>query len=814
MLRNYLAAALRNLGRNRLYSAINVIGFAVALATALLIALYIRDEVTFEHFIPGYRDAYRISTIGHFSKGGDDWVSETTPPDVAGWLRLDFPSIRAVARLCAERLALSRGDIEANEKVFWADPDFFTVLPLPLVAGDLQTALARPDGIVLTRKAARHYFGQDAPIGATLMLNRTHPMRVTAVLEDLPSNTHLRFDIIASGLAAFSLIARLDSPQSPAQMKPWVAFTYFRLQPRASAADIEKALPRFLQSHMPDYAPSPANKPSISLPIMHVADIHLHSFGVGALHPPGSIQALYAIAVIGLLVVLIASANFVNLMTARGARRAVEVGVRKAAGASRADLVLQFMGESILHVFLAAVFSLMLVELALPRLNTLLNRTIVFAYWRDAALIGWLCAALLVLAIAAGSYPALVLSAFRPATVLRGGTVRITSGAALRRPLVIMQFSILIGLIIATAVILRQTQYAIDSSMRFQTDELLLLRAPCQSLVFRDQLQALPGVHGAACSFQLPYTPTTATEVTDSKGSQVPIYYNSVDAGYFELYGLRPVAGRFFVRDSKADLSPTDWSAPATESIVMNETAVRKLGFKSPAAAVGQSINWTHLLFDNHATPPHQAWIVGVVPDFPMGSIRAIIPATVFYLDPRQLSTINVKLDGQKIPETLRRIDSLWAKLGPPGPVDRYFLRAVLEVQYQDLRIQSLLLTYSSVVTLVIACLGIFGLSAFMAGQRTKEVGVRKAMGASRTDIVGLLTRQFTTPVLWANLVAWPVAGLLMARWLQGFAYHVELAAWMFVVAGLVALIIATLTTGSQALIAARVPPVRALREE
>ena len=275
---------------------------------------------------------------------------------MASGLRLDFPSIRYVARLLPEPQTLRHGKIESNETVFWADPDFFAILPLPVIAGDLRTALSRPDGIVLTRAAARRYFGEDAPIGATLELNRKHVMRVVAVLQDLPSNTHLQFNVIASGQAAFSYTARLDS--QPDISNPWVAYTYFRLQPGASPADIERAMPRFLQSHMPAYSDSTANAVRISLPIIPVADIHLHSFGIGALRPPGSVAALYALSIIGVLVVLIASANFVNLMTARGARRAVEVGVRKASGATRSDLVLQFIGESVLYVFLAAVFSL------------------------------------------------------------------------------------------------------------------------------------------------------------------------------------------------------------------------------------------------------------------------------------------------------------------------------------------------------------------------------------------------------------------------------------------------------------------------
>ena len=807
MFRNYLAAALRNLSRNRLYGAINIIGLAVGLAAAILIALFVRDEFSYDRWIPGYQDVYRVSTIAGLSSGPQ--ASDTSPPDLAGWLRLDFPSMQAVARLWPDQRGVKHGQIEAQEPVLWADPDIFKVFPLPVVAGDLTTALSQPDSVVLTRTLARKYFGRDDPIGQTLEIDGVHPLRVTAVLRDIPSDSHLALGIVASGKAPFSTLAQLDAMSSAGRTKPWAAFTYFRLRPGASVDPILAAMPSFIDRHMPGYR----MMAHLVMPVTPIAAIHLQPPAIGAMTPRGDLATVTAIAAVGLLIVLVAGVNFVNLMTARAGRRAVEIGVRKLAGAGQGDLMIQFIGESLIYIVLSAVLALGLSALLLAPLNAFLGRSIRFGFVQDPALFAALAALVAGLGVLAGAYPAFVLSAFRPAAVLKGGVIQGGGSAAVRQTLIALQFAVLIGLFISTVVIYRQTIFATKESLRLNGDQMLLVQAPCASQTTETEIEALPGVMGAACSMQLPLSITLPTEVWLANGSHTTLYYNSVGFGFFELYGLKPVAGRFFSRARGVDLSKSD--DPSLESIVLNETAVRKLGFASAAAAIGKTITWAHLkTMDGVFAPPHPALVIGVVPDFNMGSIRKLIEPAGFYVDPSQLQTINVKLRGHDIPETLRAIDHLWVRLGRPGPAQRVFFDQAVQGLYRDVVRQGELFAMFAGVSMLIACLGLVGLAAFATERRTKEIGVRKAMGAGRWDILKLFLWQFTQPVLLANLIAWPIALLVMTHWLRGFAYHIALTPWPFVIAALAALVIAWLTVLFQAIAVAAAKPVDALRYE
>ncbi len=813
MLRNYLAAALRSLARNRFYAAINTAGLALGLAVSILIFLFVRDELSYEQFIPGYQDVYRLSVVTHLSFGPQ--IIDPSPPDVAGWLKLDFPTLRAVARLISSPHSLRHGNVESSETVFWADPDFFRVFPLPAIAGDLQSALRRPDGVVLTRTLARKYFGRDAPIGESIEVDRKHLLRVTAVLQDLPSNTHLEFDLVASGRAPFSYLSQLDSMAAQSIVKPWLAYTYFRLAPGASSREIESRMPAFIAAHMPGYLFTAKNPTGITMPITPIAAIHLHSVGLGAMKPPGSLQTLYTVAAVGFLILVVAAINFVNLMTARAGRRALEIGIRKAAGATRMQLSAQFIGESLLYVALTCLASLAIVECLLPTFNAFLGRSIAFAYWRDPALIGALVGLVVLVGLTAGSYPAFLLAAFRPATVLKSRPLETVGGSVTRRFLVVSQFAILIGLMAATVVIWKQTEFALRESLRSVDDRYLLVFSSCAQTGFSERVAAIGGVRGVACSDQLPVAITAPTEVTGRDGSRTTLYYSSVGPGFFELYGFRPVAGRFFARDRPGDAVPTDWGGTAVESILVNETAVRKLGYRSAAAAIGQTIEWEHMTGSRGAqTPRHAARIIGVVPDFPMNSIRTLIEPAAFLFDPGRQRLINIRLSGHDVPEALAAIQQLWKKTGSSGPIRSTFLEPIIESRYRDISREGELLTVFTCIAVSIAALGLLGLAAFFAEQRTKEIGIRKAMGADTAVIVRMLAWQFARPVIWANLIAWPATFLFVRHWLHGFAYRVPLSPWPFVVAGALALVIALVTVSAQSLATARARPVTALRYE
>jgi putative ABC transport system permease protein len=806
MLRNILAAAWRSAIRDRLHTAINIGGLALGLGAAILIALFIRDELGYDRFLSGHDRVFRVSMLLSFPDRGTQKLADSVArlgPELA----LDFPEFDSVARIDSEDVGLRHGEIEGLETLYWADPATLGVLGLPVIAGDPATALEAPDSVVLTRSVARKYFGTDTPLGGVLEFSRKHPMRVTAVIEDLPSNTHLDIKILASARAPFSSLAIEDAKPIVTGSMTYSPYTYVRLKPGIAPSSLTARLAEFAARRFPDTGEHPTE---LGLSLDPLASIHLMPGMIGDIKEGGSPAEIVAMSSVGALILVIACINFINLMTARAGRRALEVGVRKALGASRGQLILQFIGEATGFVVVAAIVAIAGVELAIPGFDAFLDRQIGFAYWRDPALAAALLALIVGVGIGAGAYPSLVLAAFRPAAVLKGARGS-GSGGALRQVLVILQFTVSIGLGIATTVILRQTDFATGESLRFNKDQMVLVqdKAACIDS-FRDRVAALPGVRGVACSRAAPLdfsTSTGGSKLPD--GREIRTSRTAIDAGFFELYGFTPLAGRFFDRSRPADmLNPGSAEGPP---VVINEALMRAYGFAGPAAAIGQSVTAKLRAGD---TPSQSLTVIGVVRDFPIGSIRSTIEPTVFYVDPASWGMLSIKLDGTRVPEDLAGIDRIWSESAEDHPIQRVFLDQKIEEYYRDITRDGRLFAGFAAVALVIGCLGLFGLSAFTAERRTKEIGIRKALGASTVDVAGLLVWQFVRPVLIANAIAWPIAWLVMQRWLDGFAYRIPLSWQPFALAGVAALVIAVLTTGFHAVHAARSRPITALRYE
>ncbi len=512
LLRNYLAGALRNLTRNALYTGINVLGLSAALAVALLIALYVRDQFSYEHFIGGYRQIYLLSPFNVPPEGHAAIRSLTSQPDLVGWIREDVPEVARAARLIANRQTLRRGDFEANERVFWADPEFFAVVPLPAIAGDLTTALSRPDGLVITREIARKYFGRDDPIGATLEISRSARMTVTAVLQDLPSNTHLNAKVFASALAQTSPQYSLGQPSSKQAFasRVWSAYSYVKLRPNARAAALTERIAGILDRRVPSGAEKPLST-YLKVTLIPLTEVHFDTEGNNAMKPASRRETIYALTAVAALILTLAAINFVNLTTARALSRVGEVGVRKASGATRRDLIIQFVTEGCLYVGLSAVLAEAATEAVLPALNGFLGSTIPFAYWNDVALASLTAFALCAFALLTSAYPALLLSRFNPARVLGKGNI---AGRAhperVRQMLVTGQFAVLIGLIVTVIIVHRQMSFAIHDSLRLNTEQVLVIRLGCDAEVggFRDAVGALPGVVESACSSWVPPNPS------------------------------------------------------------------------------------------------------------------------------------------------------------------------------------------------------------------------------------------------------------------------------------------------------------------
>jgi putative ABC transport system permease protein len=821
MLQNCLQSAWRSARRDRFYALLNVFGLAMAFAAVILIWLFVRDELSYNSFLPDYRDAYFVKlTIAE--PGQPPVTSQGTPERMAAELKLDFPEIVAATRTRTTAGGVRHGVVEAVETIMWADSDFFTVLGYPLLRGDPRTALAEPDSTVLTRTLAVKYFGTIDCVGQVLEIDRAHPVRVTAVAEDLPFNASEKFVLLISGKTAWGPLAIADAnPPAPGELT-LAGETFVRLRPGVNPHLLGDRLAAFVVKHYPD--PDGPRPLFASLFLHPMSDVHLHPYNPDSSETDSREQMLYAVGAIGFFILLLAGINFVNLMTARATRRVVEVGVRKAAGAQRSQLMAQFMTEALAYSLAAIVFGVCFAMLLLPYLNAALDRQISLDPWRTPGLALVPLAAAILFGLAAGLYPAVVLSRLPPARVLKARAGAASGGARLRLGLVVVQFAVTIGLLIVTLVINRQIAYATTQVLRFDKNLMLTIdltgmpgrpsadglgrldEAPVKAL--RARLAAVPGVQAMAATFTLPlWSNMLSTDFSRSGQQPITFTIQPVDFDYFGIYRLPLLAGRDFSRTFAEDKASVGDRTPISSAIV-NQTALRTLGFVDPSAAIGQEIN------GSDPTLPTRLRIVGVAPDFPLDSVRQRVPPSVFIVEPDLFKVLSVRLSGANLPETLRGIDAAWHDAVPQRPISRVFLDDRIAGLYLDIARERQVFAAFAGCALLIGCLGMVGLSAYTVKRRTKEIGIRKALGASALDVLWLLARQFTKPVLLANLVAWPIAYWFVRRWLDGFAYRIALALDPFLVAALCVVVIALATTAFHAVQAARSKPVTALRYE
>ncbi|HTU59663.1 MAG TPA: FtsX-like permease family protein, partial [Polyangiales bacterium] len=576
-----------------------------------------------------------------------------------------------------------------------------------VVAGDLQQALRRPDGLVLPRSLARKYFGRDAPLGATLQLNGT-PMTVTAVLEDLPAHaTDLETGLFASGLLSTSALSVLEKRESNPRMLAVNTTTYLRLAPGQSIEPLRAALPAIGKAQFAQPPPG------------LVYDIELLRIDRAHLSPglnPGGRSRVLTLAAIGTLTLLIASINFVNLSTACASRRAREIAVRKTAGASQGALIVQFLGETLLYVLLATCIGIALTELLLPWANTFLQTDAAFDYWHDPSLLGWLAMGVVLLTLLSGAYPAFVLAAFRPVSVLKGVITQIRGATFTRQALVTMQFAMLIVMLIAASIVYDQRTYALNDAIRVTTDQHVLVETRCTSAIASD-MRALSGVRSAGCMTECLITGTCFASVRTTKGALTTYGVASVEAGVLESLGIEPVAGRLFgtTLESKA--------------VVINEQARVRFGFPSARAAIGQLVPDA-----SSVDPPRE--IIGVVPDFSLASVESAIGPMVFDNRLERADLLDVQLNGQHVPEVLAALDELQPRFNPNETLKRYFLDDRIRDLYRSMLRMAQSFSVMAAVAVMLACFGLIGLSAAATDRRTKEIGIRKAMGAADRQIV------------------------------------------------------------------------------
>lgn len=785
MFSNYLAAALRHLARSRFYATLSIAGLAVGICAVMLMLLVVRAELGYNRFV-GEPDRVFVAVSALRPKQHPADYKAAVSHTLAAALKLRFPQIAAIARITPQTVILEQGAVKARERIYWADPAFFEVMPVPVVAGDLRHALERPDGIVLPRSVARKYFGRDDPVGATLQLDRDQTMTITAIIEDLPAGaTDLETGIFASGALARSALAGFD--RQPVDPTSFVidTSTYLRLAPGASIEAIQNAMQPIAEAQFSRRPPGL----DYEIALLRIDEAHLFP----GLNPGGRTRVM-TLAGIGLLTLLVAAINFINLSTARASRRAREIAVRKTAGASRAALIVQFLGETLLYVLLATCMGVALTELLLPWVNSFLQTGAAFDYLSDPALLGWLALGIVALTVLAGLYPAFVLTAFRPVTVLKGVITQVRGTSFARQTLVTLQFAALIGMLASAAIVYQQRSYALNDALRVTTDQHVLVETKCTPQVSSD-IRKLPGVRSAGCADECLISGECFDNIRMVDGSFTAYGVGSAEAGVLESLGIKAIAGQLW------------GTAAQAQAVVINEQARRRFGFASAEEAIGK------LVPDSSTrNQPHE--IVGVVPDFSMASVERPVGPMVFNNQLQRANLLDVQLTGQHVPEVLATLDTLQPRFNPSDALKRYFLNDRIQDLYQAMLRMAQAFSVMAIIAVVLACLGLIGLSAAATDRRTKEIGIRKAMGAGEREIVWLLVWQFTKPVIWAAAIAWPVSAYLMSRWLDGYAYHAELTPTPFVGATVVALVLALLTVGVHSFSVARIKPVTALRYE
>ena len=774
MLRNYITVALRNLLRHKLYSAINVTGLAVGMACCITILYYIQHGLSYDKHHEHADRIYRV--VWEDTGGGRVSGSALSPPVLGTSLREVFPELTRVARF----LIGGKPVFRAGEKRFYedgfafADPEILDVFDLPLVAGNPETALTEPYTVVVTEEVARRYFGDASPIGETLMRwNKAY--RVTGVMKNLPRSTHLRHDILAS--------ARELKGEG---MRVWYshsAYTYVLLPEGGSPEDITSRFPDFIKRRV-----ERSSGTNLSLSLQPVTDIHLRSDLSHEMKPNSDIRYLYIFGSIAVLVLFIACINFINLTTARSSHRTQEVGVRKVLGARQPQLVRQFLGEAILVSMSALLLALFLVELALPTISVLLGEQLSAGHLGDPlALLGYAAVAVFV-GVASGAYSAFILSSFRPVKVLRGVLKWGSLNAWLRRGLVVTQCVIAIVLIVCTCVIYQQLDYVQTKRLGFTKEKVVVIpfgRALGKLYgAFRNELHAHPNVVSVT-SGQTPGAVGRRSTFGQEDGSSLTCYHYEVDYDYLETLGLKLVSGRDFSRDHATD--------PGGR--IINEACAKLL-------------ERDDIFFESRES------ILGVVRNFHALSLHERIEPMMITLKPGVRGDLQVRIGAGDVRETLSYLKAAWDRSVKDRPFRFAFLDEQLDRSYREERKLGRIFTAFASVALFVVCLGLFGMTCFAAESRTREIGIRKAVGASVTSIVSMLSSDSLRLVVVSNLIAWPVAYLAMADWLTEFVYRIELGWSVFVLAGLLATAVALVTVGSQAVRAAMANPVDALRYE
>ncbi len=810
MLRNYFKVAFRNLQRNKAFSLINIFGLAFGLATCLLIMLYIFDESRYDKHHKNSDRIFRIATVNN---KGETWAADAAP--LAFALKNNIPEVEQATRLMTfpdiakmlikyENGSVKKQFFETNG--YYVDSTFFQILSYDFIYGNAAISLNDPNSVVISTELSKKFFGDENPVGKSILINTPFgesTYKVNGVFDNRKNKSHIT--------ASYFLSMRNNDMWNWVQQQTSlignnVFFTYVKLKAGADPKIFEKKMQSFFnQQAGPDFK---AMGFSVNLFIQPVKDIYLHSALGNEIAANGNIKYLYILGCIAAFILIIACINFMNLSTARSEKRAKEVGVRKVMGAQKKSLIAQFLGESFIICALALAIALMLVQLFLPYFNNLTRKNIYFL--ENPQLIIWIIGVTLLTGLLSGLYPALYLSSFKPVSVLKGKIVNSFSALMLRKGLVIFQFTISICLVIAAIVIWQQLALLKNQQLGFKKSEQLILPLQDSYLnteanynALKNELLKYPEVRSVSSGSAYPGT-TNLNDMlffTDgkSKNDNVDVHLATVENGYIETLGFQVMSGRSFSEEFTAD----------SASIILNEQAVKQMGY-DPRNIIGKKIHYDVKNFRGDLL------VVGVVKNFNFESLHYQIQPFGFTTSTfgSKYGYMIVNISTKDYATLLSKLENTWKKLNPAIPFEYSFLDQDFQHNYEKDQLTSRIAISFTLIAILIACLGLFGLAAFSAEQRTKEIGIRKVLGASAANLTTLLSKEFIRLIIIAILIASPIAWFAMNKWLQGFAYKIHITWWMFALAGFLAIFIALVTVSFQAIKAAVANPVKSLRAE
>jgi putative ABC transport system permease protein len=788
LLGNYLKIAWRKFRRQKGYSSINIAGLTVGMTCVVLLFLWIQDELSFDKFHERINDIYLVSA--HYKKEKNQ-LQVPSVPGVGPLLKELFPEVEGSARFLAGNidLVLSTKDKTFSERrVFPGDPEVLEMFTFPLTAGDPKTALKDPDSLVLSEQAAKKYFGDEDPLGKIITVDNTFPMKVTGVMKDVPGNSTYRFDILVPlEFYARNIHKEVDLKGFSNQN----FFVFVRLRKGSSFDDVNRKIKEFVVAtyQSDDYVPV----------LRPFERFHLYSLGDGG----GSIDQIRLIGFLGTFILLIACINFMNLTTARAGTRSKEIGMRKVVGAFRKDLIKQFYFETALFVLISMALTVLLAKLCLPLFNILFQKELTLDFLRNPSLMGFLAGISLITALTAGSYPALFMSSFKPIRMIRKFAGSSFQRAGFRKVLVVVQFSLAIGLIAGAAGVYSQLHYVQTMDLGYNMENLVFFSSAGKPLedyeTAKYEFLQIPGVKKVSASSTYPTggrSNDTGWQWEGKDPALKPLITDmSVDSDFLGAFEIPLVQGLFFRKEH-------DHSGNAGE-ILVNEEMAGLLGRQDP---IGMRLSWPY--------SGRNYTVIGVIKDYlPNPSWRGDEPL-ILHQTPESYRFIFLKLDPENIPQTLAQVKSVFERLNPGFPFEYQFLDAAYEIQFDSVRRTRSLFAYLAGFAIFISCLGLFGLASFNAEQKTKEIGIRKALGSSVSGIVMHLSKDLIRLVLLANIIAWPVAWYFLQRWLRGFLYRTQIRLDVFIIAGGLTFFIALLTVGYQSIKAATAKPVDSLRYE